>query len=122
MSFLALALIFLIALAHLYFCWIEMFAWVSRGPKIFTDLPKNMFEPTRPLAANQGLYNVFLAAGLFWALLLRNSDPDWAQCIAIFFLSCITVAGIYGGKTVNPRIFLVQTVPAVVAIGLIYLG
>jgi len=59
-------LIGLVALLHLYFLWLEMFAWTTRGPKVFRGFPKELFKPTRNMAANQGLYNGFLAAGLIW--------------------------------------------------------
>jgi putative membrane protein len=64
MFLLAQILIALVALIHLYILWLEMFGWTTRGPKVFTSLPPDLFGPTKTLAANQGLYNGFLAAGL----------------------------------------------------------
>ena len=117
---LALILIAMIALLHAYICWFEMFAWESRGPKVFASFPKDLFAPTRAMAANQGLYNGFLAAGLIWSLLISNEA--WAQNVALFFLICVAVAGIYGAATVSRRIAYVQTVPAVLAIAALFIG
>lgn len=108
-------LIGLVALIHSYILVLEMFLWESRGPKVFSSFPADLFEPTAAMAANQGLYNGFLAAGLFWALLLIK-DVAWKRNVAFFFLSCVAVAGIYGAATVSMSILYVQTVPAVLAI------
>lgn len=112
-------LIGLIALLHVYFMWLEMFVWTTRGRKVFKNFPPELFEPTKQMAANQGLYNGFLAAGLIWTFFIENSD--WQENIAIFFLSCVAVAGIYGALTVHRKIFFIQAVPALVAIFLILL-
>ncbi len=112
-------LIGLVALLHLYFLWFEMFAWTTKGRKIFKKFPPEMFEPTKPLAANQGLYNGFLAAGLVWTYFI--TDPVWKANIALFFLSCVAVAGIYGALTAEKKIFFVQALPALIAIILILL-
>jgi putative membrane protein len=96
----------LVALEHLYILWFEMFAWTSRGKKVFKNFPEHLFEPTKALAANQGLYNGFLAAGLIWSLLIK--DASWSENIAIFFLSCVAVAAIYGGLTADRKILIVQ--------------
>lgn len=104
----------LVALMHIYFLWLEMFAWTTRGKKVFKNFPSDLFEPTKSMAANQGLYNGFLAAGLLWSLFI--SDPHWAFYIALFFLSCVTIAGIYGWISVSKRIFFVQGIPAIIAI------
>jgi len=114
MSIVSIILVALIALLHAYICWFEMFAWESRGPKVFATLPKDLFAKTVTMAGNQGLYNGFLVAGLLWSLIIQ--DPDWSANIAIFFLLCIAVAGAYGAATVGRRILVVQTVPAVLAI------
>ena len=111
---LALVLIFVIAALHLYIAWFEMFAWVTRGPKVFTSLPADLFEPTKVLAANQGLYNAFLAAGLIWSLLIK--DKIWATNVATCFLIFVATAGMFGAYTASPKILLVQTVPAAVAL------
>lgn len=99
---------------HLYIVWLEMFVWTTRAKKVFRTIPEDLFEKTKVLAANQGLYNGFLAAGLFWSLLIQNID--WSKNIALFFLGCVTVAGIYGAATASKRILYVQTVPAVLGI------
>jgi len=115
----ALWLIGLIALIHLYILWLEMFAWTSRGPSVFKSLPADLFPATKTLAANQGLYNGFLAAGLIWSLLI--SDPVWQRYVAYFFLGCVAVAGLYGAATAGRRILYVQTVPALLALLLLLL-
>jgi len=69
----------------------EMFLWESRGPSVFTSFPADLFAPTKVMAANQGLYNGFLAAGLIWALLFIR-DAAWKRNVALFFLSCVAVA------------------------------
>ena len=112
-------LIGIVAALHLYFLWFEMFAWTSRGKKIFKNFPKDMFEPTKSLAANQGLYNGFLAAGLIWTFIIQ--DPVWSTNISVFFLSCIIIAGIYGAFTADKKIFFVQALPALIALILIFL-
>lgn len=107
----------LIALGHLYFLWIEMFAWETVGKKTFRNFPKDLFKPTKSLAANQGLYNGFLAAGLIWSFLI--SDPHWATNIRLFFLGCVIVAGIFGALTVSRKIFTIQALPAIIAVGFV---
>lgn len=114
MTMLATILIWLIAALHLYILWFEMFAWESRGPKVFSHFPRDLFAPTKTMAANQGLYNGFLAAGLIWSRLI--SDAAWAQNIALFFLICVLVAGVYGAATASKRILYVQALPAALAI------
>jgi putative membrane protein len=104
----------LVAFEHLYFLWLEMFAWETAGKKTFKSLPADLFKPTKTLAANQGLYNGFLAAGLIWTFFI--SDENWRVKIAVFFLSCVTVAGIYGAFTVSKKIFFIQALPALLAI------
>lgn len=91
-----------------------MFVWTTRAKKVFRTIPEDLFEKTKVLAANQGLYNGFLAAGLFWSLLIQ--DIDWSKNVALFFLGCVAVAGIYGAATASKRILYVQTVPAVLGI------
>ncbi len=112
-------LIGLVAFLHLYFMYFEMFAWTTKGKKIFRKFPAELFEPTKPMAANQGLYNGFLAAGLIWTFLV--DDSYWSDNIALFFLSCVTIAGIYGALTVTKKIFFIQAIPALIAIVLILL-
>lgn len=110
-------LISLIILLHLYFLWFEMFAWTTRGKKLFKKFPPELFEPTRPMAANQGLYNGFLAAGLGWSLFL--GDGMWGLRIAAFFLCCVVIAGVFGALTADRKIFFIQGLPAVLALILI---
>ncbi len=104
----------LVAILHLYFLWLEMFAWTTRGKKVFKNFPESLFEPTKAMAANQGLYNGFLAAGLIWSLLI--ADPKWSIYVALFFLGCVAVAGIYGAISVSKKIFYIQGFPAVIGI------
>ena len=114
MSLIAKIIVGLIGLLHVYILWFEMFAWTSRGPKIFKSFPKDLFEPTKTLAANQGLYNGFLAAGLFWSLLIH--DLHWQQNVAICFLLFVFVAGIYGALTASRNILFVQVIPALLGL------
>ena len=104
----------LVALIHLYIVWLEMFAWTTRGRKVFKNFPAHLFEPTKALAANRGLYNGFLAAGLIWSFFI--TDLTWQMNIRYFFLGCVAVAGIYGAATADKKILFVQTVPALAAI------
>lgn len=114
MEIVAKTLITLIALEHMYFMYFEMFAWETIGKKTFKSLPEHLFTPTKALAANQGLYNGFLSAGLIWTFFI--SDTNWSENIAIFFLACVAIAGIYGAITASKRIFFVQALPALLAI------
>lgn len=107
----------LVILLHLYFLWFEMFAWQTKGPKIFKGFPKELFKPTKSMAANQGLYNGFLAAGLIWTYFIH--DLVWKNNIALFFLGCVTVAGVYGAISVSKKIFYIQSLPALIGILLI---
>ncbi|MFC4212880.1 DUF1304 domain-containing protein [Pedobacter lithocola] len=119
MQLAAQILIGLIAVIHIYILWLEMFAWTTKAPKVFTVLPKELFPPTKVLAANQGLYNGFLAAGLIWSLCI--SDHQWKFYVAIFFLTCVLIAGIYGAATASKKIIFVQSVPALIALILLHL-
>lgn len=112
-------LIGFIAFIHLYILWLEMFGWTTRGKKVFTNFDSDYFEKTKTLAANQGLYNGFLAAGLIWTLFI--TDNLWRENISIFFLICIVIAGIYGALTAERKIFFVQALPALIALILIIL-
>lgn len=115
MELIAKILIALVALEHIYILWLEMFAWETKGKEVFKSaLPAEMFKPTKGLAANQGLYNGFLAAGLIWSFLIK--DTQWQTNVSLFFLGCVAVAGIYGGISATKRIFFVQAVPAILAI------
>ncbi|MBP1839468.1 DUF1304 domain-containing protein [Formosa algae] len=110
----------LVAVEHLYILWMEMFAWETAGQKTFNTLPKDLFKQTTVLAANQGLYNGFLAAGLIWSFFI--SDPIWVKNIRIFFLSCVIIAGLYGAKTLVKKIFVVQAIPAILALIFVFLA
>jgi putative membrane protein len=115
MSTLAMVLIAIVALLHLGFLVLEMFLWTRPiGLKIFRNTSE-CAQTMRVLAANQGLYNGFLAAGLLWAAATAQRD------VALFFLICVVVAGVYGAATVNRRIFYVQAVPALAAIAAVFL-
>lgn len=114
MNIIAKILIGIVALEHLYFLWLEMFAWTTRAKKVFKTIPEHLFEPTKVLAANQGLYNGFLAAGLIWSLCIQ--EHHWAFHVAIFFLTCVSIAGIYGAWSASKKIFYVQALPAIIAL------
>jgi len=114
MNLLSQLIIGYVALLHLYILWLEMFAWTTRGRKVFKNIPEDQFEKTKVMAANQGLYNGFLAAGLLWSLVIK--DPVWGKYVALFFLSCVLVAGIYGALSASKRIFFVQAVPAILGL------
>lgn len=118
MKILAMVLIALIALLHVYIAWFEMFAWTTQGPKVFETFPPELFEQTVQMAANQGIYNAFLAVGLSWSLFIK--DPNWQHNIAICFLGFVAVAGIGAAVTVAVSSGLVQFVPATIAIVLLF--
>lgn len=107
-------LVIISIIEHLYFMWLEMFAWETVGKKTFTIFSKELFAPTKPMAANQGLYNGFLAAGLIWSFFI--ADGLWMNNVRIFFFSCIIIAGIYGGLTISKKIFFIQSIPAIAAL------
>ena len=120
MILIANGLVALVALLHLYFLVMEMFLWTKPlGLKTFHNSPEKAAD-SAVLAANQGLYNGFLAAGLIWGLL--HSAPGFALQIKVFFLLCVIVAGIYGAATVSRRILLVQAAPAAIALILLWLA
>lgn len=115
-----MAIVALVALLHVYIAWFEIFAWESRGPKVFADFPPELFAQTLDMAANQGVYNGFLAAGLIWSLLIKTQE--WQRNVAMCFLLFVAVAGIFGAATVSTRILFVQTVPAVFGLVVWYLS
>lgn len=105
----------LVALLHLYFLVLEMFFWEKPlGLRIFGLTPE-FAKASKALAANQGLYNGFLAAGLAWGLFLDTAGGP----IKLFFLACVVVAGAFGAATVNIRIFWIQALPGIIAIFLV---
>lgn len=114
MKLISQILIVLVAVEHLYILYMEMFAWETLGKKTFKNFPADLFKPTKALAANQGLYNGFLAAGLIWSLLI--SDPNWSLNVSAFFLICVSVAGLYGAATADKKIFFTQALPAILAL------
>ena len=116
-NILILIITIIVILEHLYFLWLEMFAWETLGKKTFKMLPKDIFKPTKGMAANQGLYNGFLAMGLIWSFFI--TDPVWSNNIKIFFFVCVAIAGIYAGITVSKRIFVIQAIPAMAGLALI---
>ena len=119
MKFLQIFLIALVAFEHFYFMILEMFFWTKpKGLKAF-GLTKEKAEDSKVLAANQGLYNGFLSAGLIWALI----DKNYSNEIALFFLSCVIVAGIYGAYSTHKRkLFYIQSIPAILAIILVLIN
>lgn len=115
MQTVAVILTAIVAIEHIYILWMEMFAWETVGKKTFRGaLSEDMFKPTKGLAANQGLYNGFLAAGLIWSFVI--ADPVWQYNVRLFFLGCVAVAGIFGALTASGKIFFVQALPALLAI------
>ena len=104
-----------VATLHVYFLVLEMFLWATPfGAKTFAR-PLAEQQMTKTLAANQGLYNGFLAAGLVWSLV---APEPVAHAVRVFFLGCVVIAGIYGAATVSKKILVIQAVPA--AAGLIF--
>jgi putative membrane protein len=113
MSLIARFLIAVVALEHLYFLYVEMFRWTSAATQKAFGITAEFAQASQTLAANQGLYNGFLAAGLVWALL---EPAELGKPVATFFAACVLIAGIFGGLTVVRRIFFVQALPAALAI------
>lgn len=110
------AVVALVALLHLYFLVLEMFLWTKpAGRRVFRTTPE-FAQASATLAANQGLYNGFLAAGLLWGLTLGDAGHQ----VIFFFLGCVVAAGIFGAATVNRRIFYVQALPALLGIVLLW--
>ncbi|RWF72722.1 MAG: DUF1304 domain-containing protein [Mesorhizobium sp.] len=111
-------LVGLVALIHLYIVYLEMVLWnTPRGHKAF-ELTPELASASKVLAANQGLYNGFLAAGLIWGLYLGEAGFQ----IKVFFLLCVAIAGLYGAATVDRKILYIQTLPAVLALIVLWLG
>jgi putative membrane protein len=104
----------LVAFLHVYFLFLEMFMWTKPlGLKVFNQ-SKERAVGTAGLAANQGLYNGFLAAGLIWGLIHNNEI--FAFQIKAYFLTCVIIAGLYGAYSVNKKIFFIQALPAIIAL------
>ncbi|MBR1217057.1 DUF1304 domain-containing protein [Bradyrhizobium sp. U87765 SZCCT0131] len=120
MSIVANVLVALVALLHAYFLVLEMFLWTRPlGLKTFGNTLQKAQE-TAVLAANQGLYNGFLAAGLIWGLVHPVAAIGFQ--IKVFFLMCVIVAGLYGGYSVKPKIIVVQALPALIALVAVWLS
>ncbi|MET8750862.1 DUF1304 domain-containing protein [Streptomyces sp. NPDC004667] len=115
----ATVLVALVAALHVYFLVLEMFLWERAPGRELSGFDAELARATAPLAANQGLYNGFLAAGLLWGLFA--SDPTGFQ-FRVFFLGCVLVAGVYGGLTANRRILLAQALPGALALGAVLLA
>ncbi len=113
----ATVVVALVALIHVYILVLEMFLWdTPTGHRAFGLTPERA-AASKVLAANQGLYNGFLAAGLFWGLL----QGDAGRPVKLFFLACVLVAGLYGAATASRKILYVQAVPAAVGLALLLL-
>ena len=104
---------FIVILLHLYFAFLEIVLWKTKGPKAF-GFTREFAESTATLASNQGLYNLFLAAALTLGFVLPN--PDTSLAFVLYGLSCVIAAGCWGGMTVNRKIFFIQAVPAILAL------
>jgi putative membrane protein len=114
------ALVVVVAALHIFFLALEMFLWATPFGQRTFRMTADLAESTRTLAANQGLYNGFLAAGLLWALVaygVHNGRP-----VLTFFLVCVMVAGVYGAATVSRRILVVQAIPALIAAGALWIS
>lgn len=115
---LANALVALVAALHVYFLILEMFLWDTPYGRRTFKLTPEFSAASKTLAANQGLYNGFLAAGLVWGLLLGPAG----LAVKTFFLGCVVVAGVYGAATVGRTILFVQALPAALALAVLLLG
>jgi len=120
MNALASGLVALVALEHAWFLVLEMFLWTKPvGLRTFRQTEERA-RSTAALAANQGLYNGFLVAGLVWGLLAQ--EPAHAFALKVFFLACVVIAGVFGSLTVSRRILVVQAAPAALALSLLALS
>ncbi len=112
-------LVALVAALHAYILVLEMFLWERKPGRSLSGFDAAMARATAPLAANQGLYNGFLAAGLVWGLI---ADDPTGYRVTLFFLGCVVVAGLYGGATANRRIFVAQALPGALALAAVVLS
>jgi len=119
MKIAAEVLVGLVAALHVYIMVMEMFLWERKPGRELSGFDAEMARATAPLAANQGLYNGFLAAGLAWGLVA--GDPT-GRAVQVFFTLCVTIAGLYGGITANRRILLAQALPGAVALAFVLLA
>ncbi len=118
MSMIANVLVGLVALLHLYFLVLEMFLWDKPAGLRAFGHTREAAAASKVLAANQGLYNGFLAAGLLWGLARGAAGTD----IKVFFLACVVIAGVYGALTASRKILYVQALPAAIALVLVWLS
>jgi putative membrane protein len=118
MTLLAIVLTLLVALLHIYFLVLEMFLWTKPFGLATFHMSPDKADATRVLAANQGLYNGFLAAGLLWGLVLGTPG----DAIKLFFLICVVIAGVFGSMTVSRKILYIQALPAALAIILLFMS
>lgn len=109
----------LVAALHAYILILEMFLWQKKPGRGLSGFDPDMARATAPLAANQGLYNGFLAAGLVWGLI---TDSPTAFSAKVFFLSCVVIAGLYGAATANRRILVAQALPGALALAAVLLA
>jgi putative membrane protein len=112
----------LVAVIHVYILVLEMFLWQTPRARAAFGTTKEFAEESAPLAANQGLYNGFLAAGLVWALIAGGAGGPVGYPAAVFFLACVIIAGIYGTITASRRILFVQVLPGVVGLALVLIA
>jgi putative membrane protein len=118
----AVVAVLLVAALHAYFMTLEMFLWTKpAGRKVFALTPE-FAEATKSLAANQGLYNGFLVAGLLWGAIAFATGAANAFTTTCFFLVCVIVAGVFGAITVSRKILFVQAMPALIALALAWLA
>ncbi len=117
MTYLPTIAVLVVALIHLLFLYVEMFAWQTRGRNFFSDFDDNFFETSELLAKNMGLYNGFLAAGLIWSQFL--AAPELQHSATVFLLVCVAIAGIYGALTAHKKLFWYQCFPALIGLGLV---
>lgn len=113
MSVVSVVFVCLVALESFFTMFIEMFAWEKKGGDFFPEPEPGFFAKTTSMAANQGLYNGFLGAGLVWSALTGQPNA------AVFFLACIVIAGVYGAATVTKSIFVKQALPALIALAIV---
>lgn len=118
MALVANIVVFLVALLHVYFLVLEMFLWDKPAGLRAFGQTLEAAKASKVLAANQGLYNGFLAAGLAWGLMLGPSGTN----VKVFFLSCVLIAGLYGAATASRKIIFVQALPAAIGLALLLLS
>lgn len=114
MSQISSILVALVAIEHIYILVLEMFLWTKPAGRKAFGMSADRAELTRVMAANQGLYNGFLAAGLIWAIM--HPDPTVSFQLKLFFTGCVLAAGLYGGATVGRKILYIQALPAATAL------